>query len=215
MIPGREAMASRPFFLQENDMSRIQILPLVFAAALATSACSGGDEAPASPERGGFAGMADRAIDEIREEFATEDLDLGRGTGDAPAARLSPQGDLIIGGEKVAMDDGQRAIALAYRNALANVAETGARVGLQGAALAGDAIKLAAASVLSGDGETVEQQLKGKTDAIEAEARALCALLPDLLEQQQRFADAVPEFRPYANMTTDDVEKCGDGDTTP
>ena len=33
----------------------------------------------------------------------------------------------------------QRAVALAYRNALASVAESGARVGLRGAALAGDA----------------------------------------------------------------------------
>lgn len=196
-------------------MTRLIAQPLLLAALLATAACSGNDEAPAADGRDGFAGLADKAVTEIREEFATEDMDLGRGRNDEPMAKLSPQGDLIIGGEKVAMDDGQREIALAYRNALAQVAETGARIGLQGAALAGDALKLAAASALSGDGTTVEEQLKGQTAELEAEAKALCGLLPDLYARQQRFAEAVPAFAPYANMDEADIEKCGDGNYTP
>lgn len=196
-------------------MTRFLPHTLLLTAILATAACSGGDEATSPTERGGFAGLADKAVDGIREEIATEDMDLGRGSNDEPAAKLSPQGDLIIGGEKVAMDDGQREIALAYRNALANVAETGARIGLQGAALAGDALKLAAASALSGDGKSVEEQLKGKTEALEAEAKALCEMLPDLYARQQRFAEAVPAFAPYANMDESDIEKCGDGQFTP
>lgn len=195
-------------------MTRLLPTTLALAIVLATGACSGQD-APKDTGGDGFTGMAERAVGEIREEFATEDMDLGRGRNNEPAAKLSPQGDLLIDGEKVAMDDGQRAIALAYRNALANVAESGARVGLQGAALAGDALKLAAASVLTGDGKTVEEQLKDKTTAIETEARALCAQLPGLLESQRRFAAAVPAFEPYANMTEEDIEKCGDGTPSP
>ena len=76
-------------------------------------------------------------------------------------------------------------------------------------------MKLAAASVLTGDGKTVEEQLKGQTEAIEAEAKALCSLLPNLFEQQQRFAAAVPEFAPYATMTEDDFDKCDGADTAP
>ncbi len=194
-------------------MSRILTFALVLAASLAVTGCAA-DNAPADGERGGFAGLADKAVSEIRDEIANEDMDLGRGNDRQPAAKLTPQGDLIIGGEKVAMTEEQRAIALAYRQTLGNVAETGARLGLEGAALAGDALKLAAASVLSGKGPSVEEQIKEKTQVIEAEAKALCALLPNLLEQQQRFAAAVPEFAPYANMTQEDVEKCGDGNVS-
>lgn len=195
-------------------MTRLLPSSLALAIVLATGACSGSD-APREAGNDGFTGMAERAANEIREEIATEDMDLGRGRNDEPAAKLTPQGDLLIGGEKVAMDEEQRAVALAYRNALANVAESGARVGLRGAALAGDALKLAAASALNGDGKTVEDQLKDKTAAIEAEAKALCAQMPGLLESQRRFAAAVPAFEPYANMTQEDVDKCGDGKFTP
>lgn len=196
-------------------MSRFLSKTLLLAVILASAACSGADEASSSPERDGFAGLADKAADEIREEMAKEDLDLGRGANDEPAAKLTPQGDLVIGGEKVAMTDEQRAMALAYRESLATVAETGARVGLQGAALAGDALKLAAASALSGDGSTVEEQLKGQTDALEAEARALCDLLPGLMAQQQKLAAELPEFAPYANMSAEDFDKCGEHRDTP
>lgn len=210
---GREAQASRLFSFQENDMSRTLPFALVLAATLAVTGCAAGD-APADGERSGFAGLANKAADKIRDEIANEDMDLGRGNDKLPAAKLSPQGDLLIGGEEVAMTEEQRAIALAYRQALGNVAETGARLGLQGAALAGDALKLAAANVLSGKGPAVEEQIKDKTQAIEAEAKALCEMLPNLLEQQQRFAAAVPEFAPYANMTQEDVDKCGDGNVS-
>lgn len=192
-------------------MSRILPFALVLAAALAGTGCAA-DDTPANGERSGFAGLADKAANEIRDEIANEDMDLGRGDDKLAAARITPQGDLIIGDQKVAMTQDQQAIALAYRQSLASVAETGARVGLQGAALAGDALKIAAANALGGKGGTVEEQLKDKAKAIEAEAKALCALLPNLLEQQRRFAEAVPEFAPYATMTQEDVEKCGDGE---
>jgi hypothetical protein len=195
-------------------MTRSLSLTVLLAAALAVTACSG-DNGTTGEDSGGFAGLADKAASEIREEMATEDLDLGRGANDEPAAKLTPQGDLVIGGEKVPMTDEQRAIALAYRDSLAGVAEAGARIGLQGAALAGDALKLAAASALSGNGDTVEAQLKDKTDALEAEAKALCDRLPVLMEQQQRFAAAVPEFAPYANMTADDFKDCNAGGDAP
>ena len=191
-------------------MSRIRAFTFVLATALAVTGCAAGD-APADGERSGFAGLADKAADEIRDEITNEDMDLGRGNDKLPAARLSPQGDLFVDDRQVAMTEEQRAIALAYRQALEGVAETGARVGLQGAALAGDALKIAAANALGGKGGTVEEQLKEKTEAIETEARALCGLLPNLLEQQRRFAAAVPEFAPYASMTQDDVDECGDG----
>jgi hypothetical protein len=35
------------------------------------------------------------------------------------------------------------------------------------------------------------------------------------MEQQQRFAAAVPEFAPYANMTADDFKDCNAGGDAP
>jgi hypothetical protein len=195
-------------------MSRSHPFALVLAVLLTAAGCSSRDSNDQG-ETSRFANLAEEAGREIREEFATEDMDLSHGGGH-PSARLSPQGDLIIGGEKVAMTDEQREIALRYRESLADVAETGARLGIESAGLAGDALKLAAASVFNGDERSLEEQMKGKTEAIEAQAMALCRRLPELLARQQQFAAAVPEFAPYARMDQDDVEQCGDvNKTTP
>ena len=190
-------------------MNRHFSLALVLVCSFALAGCGKAEESAADGP-GGWAGITEKAKAEIREEMATENLDIGKRTAGQPRAQLSPQGDLLIDGEAVPLDPAQRALLLEYRQQLAGIAEDGAAIGLEAAGLAGKAMKEAAAGLFSGDSDSIEDRMKAEAGKIEVAARALCDRLPLALDAQRRAADAIPEFRPYATMTQDDVEKCGD-----
>lgn len=181
--------------------------PVLFAvASLGLVACGGADQP--TDAKTGWAGIAEKAQAKIREEMATKPLDIGKSAAGLPRAALSPEGDLLIGGEKVAVTPEQRALLLAFRTRLAGIAEAGAEVGIQGAAIATTAMKEAAKAALSGDTTSIEERMKEDAAAIKIAAQALCARLPALLEAQRAAAEAVPEFQPYATMTEKDVLEC-------
>ncbi len=181
--------------------------PLLLAfSALGITACSASDE-PADA-RTGWAGIAEKAREDIREEMATENLDIGRSEPGMPRAALSPQGDLVIDGEKVALTEAQRERLLDFRARLVDVTQAGAEIGLQAAALATTAMKEAAKAALSGDSASIDKRMEKESGPIKLAAQALCKTLPGLLESQRLAAEAVPEFRPYATMTQDDVKDC-------
>lgn len=178
--------------------------PLALLAAALLAACGGAPEA----SKDVLSGLADEVAADIREELATENMNLSQGHANLPDAELSPQGELIIDGKTVPLDPKQRALALAYRERLAHVAESGARVGLEGAALAGTAMKEAAKAALSGDDVDVEARILSEADAVRTSAKALCEHLPALYAAQQELAAAVPEFAPYATMEPKDYNDC-------
>ncbi len=180
---------------------------LLALSSLGLVACSGGDQ-PSGDTDTGWAGMAQKARDGIREEMATQNLDIVQGVAGLPSASLSPQGDLVIDGQTITLTPAQRERLLDYRAQLAGVAEAGADVGIQGAAIGVAAMKEAAKAALGGDQAQVEQRIKEQTDAIRVAAQALCDRLPALLEAQRAAAEAVPEFKPYANMDEKDILEC-------
>lgn len=179
--------------------------PIVLSAALALAGCNSGPEEPSTDM---LSGLADRVVADVREELASENLNLSHGRAGLPDAEISPQGDLIIDGKQIALDAGQRQLVLEYRGRLAEVAESGARVGMEGAALAGKAIKEATRAALNGDTANLEARIEAEADAIRVSAKALCEHLPALHQAQRRLAAAVPEFAPYATMDEKDYHDC-------
>jgi hypothetical protein len=161
--------------------------------------------APSITEQGGLGAMATA---ELRQELATENLTLDNDDGKLPKAELSPSGELLIDGKAVPLDARQQAIALDYRSQMAGVALAGAEVGLQGAALAKIAMKEAAKAVFGGNQAEMEARIEAEAEGVKTAALALCGRLPELLASQTRFAEAVPEFVPYARMTQKDIEEC-------
>lgn len=156
-----------------------------------------------------FSDTLAKAMEEARKEITTGNMSLGDGNA-KQKAEITPQGDLLIGNKPVAITPVQRELLVKHRQALINVAIEGMEIGMQGAGLAKKAVGESIKSIFDGDQAPLEKKMEAETKKIEASAKVLCDQLPLLLESQQKLAEALPEFKPYATMTADDFKDCRD-----
>ena len=188
---------------------------------------------PASPSKGTATADApqtaigrtvEKAIIEAREELRRENISVSDGMhinvnghefkrdDSLPKAEITPQGDLLIEGKPVVVDAAQRKLLLDYRNHIIAIADAGMAIGIKGADLAGKAVGEAFGAIFGGDEKALEARMEAEGKKIEADAMKLCAQLPPMLATQQQLAAALPAFKPYANMTQEDIEDCGKDD---
>lgn len=125
-----------------------------------------------------------------------------------PRGEITPQGELLVDGKAVATNPAQRAMLLEYRGQVIGIAEAGMVIGSKAADLAGSAIKESVGALFSGDTDAIEKKVEAEAMKLKAEAKVLCTQLPPMLATQQKLAASLPEFKPYATMTKDDVEDC-------
>ena len=82
-------------------------------------------------------------------------------------------------------------------------------IGVQGADLATKAMGEAFKGIFSGKSEKeIEKSVEAEAAKIKMAPPKLCGRLPAMMASQQKLAAAVPEFRPYATMTQDDIDDC-------
>lgn len=149
---------------------------------------------------------ANAEIDQAARLIAEENMQLeadGR-----PDAEITPDGDLLIGSQAVALSAGQRALLAEHRRQLVGIATEGVQIGRQGVDLAGKAMKSALFAVLTGNEARFERKMEAEAAKIEASALKLCDRLPALLASQNAVSDAVPEFKPYARVEQSDIAEC-------
>lgn len=183
------------------------------------STASAPDDAADKASRSGISGEIHKAMQEARQELASKNIDVNSvHIGDSrsddkdsrPKAEITPQGELLIAGDKVAATPAQQTLLLGYRQQILGIAEAGMDIGEQGAELGVNAAREALWGAFTGKSdEDIEASIKPHTDRIEAAAMKLCQRLPALLSTQQELAAAMPEFRPYATMQQQDVDDCG------
>ena len=195
-------------------------------------ACGGDRSTAASPSAGAEPSTAlgrtvDKALAEAREKMATENISIGGDTNlhvggakvrtrkpvDAdgnplPKAEISPDGDLLVGGREIATTPEQRELLLEYRGHVVALVETGMAMGVKGADLGMQAASDVLGSVFRGETEEFGRRMQAEAAKLEAEAMRLCGQLPAMLDTQDRLAGSLPEFRPYATMTAEDIEDC-------
>ncbi len=163
-----------------------------------------------------------RGMQQAKQELATKNIDVNslhvsnhqhhNDDDSRPKAEITPQGDLLIAGKKVMATPTQQALLLDYRKQIVGIAEAGMDIGTRGADLGISAAKQAVWGALPGKSDKdIDAAIKPQADKIEAAAAKLCLRLPDLLSAQQKLAEALPEFRPYATMQQKDVDDCGKG----
>jgi hypothetical protein len=194
----------------------------------ALAACGASDPAPAegtqqAAPQSALGKAAAAGIAKARRELATKNITVGQvhvnGNDDnaraadraRPKGEITPEGDFLIAGEAVAITPAQRALLLQHRARIIEIAEAGMEIGIQGADLAAKATAEALKGVFSGRSEQeIERRVEAEAESIKAAALELCERLPALYRSQQALAAALPEFRPYATMTEDDLDDCRD-----
>jgi hypothetical protein len=148
-------------------LSRRLVLASLLACLPLLAACGKKDDADVSTARTTALGsIVKRATDEAREKLATENISLSRnwknGRTDLAKAEITPQGDLLIAGETIAIDEAQRALLLEHRAHLIAIAEAGIAVGVQGADLGAKAASMAIKGVFSGNTEQLEREIEAE-----------------------------------------------------
>ena len=216
-------------------MNKIHSLTLALLSSAPLLACTQ-PPAPAAPTTTAadidapktFIGRhVDKALEEARKELATENISIGDGFNmninghkihhsddGLPKAEITPQGDLLVEGKAVDVTPVQRQQLLAYRGQIIGIAEAGMAIGAKGADIAGEAMNGVVGLIFGGKEaeKAFEQRMEAQGEKIKVEAVKLCAQLPGLLAGQQALAATLPEFKPYARMTQEDIDDCGKGD---
>lgn len=171
---------------------------------------SPGDGASQDASQSAISRVVAKAMDRAREEMATRNLTISDGN-DGTKAEITPQGDLLLAGSKVEVNDQQRALLVKYRDEVIAVATAGADIGAQGADFGLRTASKAVRGALSGNGDQVEAEIEAEARKFEAHARKICDRLPPLLETQQQLAAQLPAFKPYATMEQSDIDDCRNG----
>ena len=221
-------------------MSNVRNLAFALIASAPLLACSqppappAPPAAPAPPTAGASSNtmigrQVEKAINEARKELATKNISISDGFSinvnghrihkaddNLPKAEITPQGDLLIEDKAVTVTPPQRQQLLAYRGQIVGVAEAGMAIGVKGADIAGEALNGVVGAIFGGkEGEQAfEQRMEAQGRKIEAEAMKLCTQLPALLASQQALAASLPEFKPYARMTKEDIDDCSKDDAS-
>lgn len=151
-----------------------------------------------------------KAMDRASDEMGSRNLTISDDNG-GTKAEITPQGDLLVAGEKIPVNDRQRALLVKYRGEVIAIATAGAHIGAQGADFGVRSAGKALRGALSGNGDQVEAEIEAEARAFEARALEICDRMPPLLESQQQLAAQLPAFKPYATMTQADVDDCREG----
>ncbi|WP_297831835.1 hypothetical protein [Thermomonas sp.] len=211
-------------------------LALILLASVPLSGCNQAPTPPAAApaasgqtapndagQKGFIARQVDRAFDEARRDLHSKNLPIsgnriqigdhriGDNDDTLPKAEITPQGDLLIEGKPVAINAQQRRDLLTYREQVIAIAEAGMAIGSQGVGIAGMAVGGIPGLILGGEKaqKEYEARIEAESKKIEAAARQICTQLTPLLAAQQRLAESLPAFKPYATMTQADIDDCG------
>ena len=211
-----------------NALALILLLPLTACGqsrqadsqpGVADNAAQAIKDASEKTSPSAISGEIRKAMQQAKQELATKNIDVNsvhindnqhNDKDSRPKAEITPQGELLIAGKKVAATPTQQTLLLDYRHQIVGIAEAGMDIGAQGADLGMNAAKEGVWGALTGKSDKdIEASIKPQTDKIEAAAARLCKRMPDLLSAQQKLAAAMPEFTPYATMRQKDVDDCG------
>ena len=170
-------------------------------------------DVPAPQDTGADSRTANRTLGKlaakVRTKLESQDITL-KATDQHGKASITPQGDLVIEGRRIAVDDTQRKLLLQYRAGIIDIAATGTDIGMQGADFGLRAAGKALRGVLSGDGGKIEDEINADARRFEASARRICNHLPSLFDAQRQLVAQLPEFAPYAKMEQSDIDDCLD-----
>jgi autotransporter translocation and assembly factor TamB len=123
-------------------------------------------------------------------------------------ARVGADGALSIGGTAVAVDAGGRRLLAKYHADADTVSVQARALAKQGVHFALHTVAEVLSGLVTGTVDEAGAEAEAGSHKIEVEARGLCMMLDQWHSDQQAAAVAVPEFRPYASISSKDVSDC-------
>src|SRR3546814_2657025 len=177
--------ARRPFLAAFHDHHASMVATsmtqpyavLLLACLVLLGACSR-DEPPAAqaPANESADTALGRTLGKVAEKVRTklEHENITLSSSDAEAkAEITPQGDLLIDGKKVATDEAQRALLLEYRAGIIAVAAAGTDIGMKGADFGLRTAGKALRGVFSGNSDEIEAEIEADAREFEAQERKI------------------------------------------
>lgn len=109
-------------------------------------------------------------------------------------ARITAAPELLIDGDKLALDAPQQAALDAFRATHDALIDEAREIGAAGARLGGAAAFHVLAGLLTGTADEAGAKIEAEAAVIEARAEALCVVINQLRDDHRALAAAVPEF---------------------
>ena len=131
------------------------------------------------------------------------------GTGNSEAL-LDATGRLVIDGHVVAVDTTQRQLLQQYYQGARAVREHGVATGKAGAAVAVQSLRNAAEHATGRGTEQTAAKLDTATRRVDDEANKICLDIGQIRAAQNRLADSLPAFKPFARIIDGDDSDCSD-----
>lgn len=148
---------------------------------------------------------ADSDLDTASRQIATGDMRLTADDAGVPRATITPQGDFLIAGERVALNARQREEVLAYMD----IARRAIAIGHQGVDAGRRAMApMIFASLFGASDKTIDASMDKRLAGVRDATAKLCERMPALMAAQQRLATDLPEFAPYATLTQKQIDDC-------
>ncbi|MEO8503841.1 MAG: hypothetical protein ABI609_08105 [Acidobacteriota bacterium] len=126
---------------------------------------------------------------------------------EGPVAEISSLGELRIGGRLIAVEARDRLLLAQYNAKVHGIVQRAVEIGIQGAGIGIRAVGEALAAMVTGDHDA-SSRIEAKAATLKRDARDLCRDVNKLRRLQDRIADDVEEFRPYALIDHDRAAHC-------
>ncbi|WP_019466918.1 DUF2884 family protein [Dyella japonica] len=176
-------------------------LPCVLALAVLTTACSGaGDDIQV------FGG----GTDVINHRLTMHDGVITIKAPGVPNATVSPEGQLAIDGQNVAVNDAQHALLQRYNAAGKQMHDDAVATGKAGAETATKALGAVAGKMTGAEStEETRQKMDAAAEGVRQAAAKICDDLAEMKSVQDELASQLEAFKPYGQALTDrSVDKC-------
>lgn len=150
----------------------------------------------------------DASSNSVTRHITISDERVGAIATDGGVAWIDDQGHIEIDASELDLSPEQRELAADYHHQAMALQGAAKAIGLQGARVAGTAIRDVAHGLTSGDPDAIGERIETEANAIEVKARQLCRQLRQLRDTQDALGSAVPEFRPYGTIDAKTADQC-------
>lgn len=153
------------------------------------------------------------AYDDGKARISTQGDDIVITALDDSEARITDAGELVIHGEKQALNRDQQALVRQYAGQVHDLERQGLRIGSQGVHLAIDVLGQVFTGLLQGDmdDKEIDKNARARAAGFEDSVRGMCDDMKALEQLQGRLAASLAAFKPYAVISGHSVNECYDG----